>query len=72
MGKAFQCDNCLECFPGGTPYIIGEKELCGGCKRALEALSCVDWLEHMDTYTCDSYDERPSMIYFELGGGFNA
>lgn len=46
MSKAFQCENCLECFPGAAHHITkAGNEICSGCHRALEALAGSDPLD---------------------------
>ena len=43
MSKAYQCDNCLECYPGDAPYQGNNRnELCPGCFRALKFLGSID------------------------------
>ena len=43
MSKAYQCDNCLECFPGAPAKEIGEgKELCPRCLRGFQAFASMD------------------------------
>ena len=43
MSKAYQCDNCLECFPGVPAKVIGgEKEICHNCDRVYRAFASVD------------------------------
>ena len=43
MSKAYQCDNCLECFPGAPAKEIGEgKELCQHCLRVFQAFASTD------------------------------
>ena len=44
MSKAFQCNNCRECYPG-SPTIEnyqGDKDLCANCVRHLTALGVID------------------------------
>ena len=43
MSKAYQCDNCLEYFPGAPAKEIGDgKELCHRCLRGFQAFASID------------------------------
>ncbi len=42
MSKAFQCDNCLECFPGAPAHELRDREICSSCLRGLKALGVID------------------------------
>lgn len=42
MSKAFQCDNCLDCFPGSPEEVIGGKDICHSCVRVLKVLGTID------------------------------
>lgn len=42
MSKAFQCDNCLDCFPGSPEEVIDGKDICHSCVRVLKALGTID------------------------------
>ena len=47
MSKAFQCDNCLECFPGEPEKVIDRKDLCYSCVRVLKVLGAIDPVAHI-------------------------
>lgn len=50
MGKAFQCDSCLECFPGNAHHTTSSgKEICSGCRRVFEAFAGFDPLANSVT-----------------------
>jgi hypothetical protein len=43
MSKAYQCDNCQECFPGAPAKELGDgKELCHRCLRGFQAFASMD------------------------------
>lgn len=43
MSKAFQCDNCLECFVGDAHKVLPNgDEVCSDCLRVIKALSTIN------------------------------
>ena len=43
MSKAFQCDNCLECFVGDAHKVLPNgDEVCSDCFRTIKALSTIN------------------------------
>lgn len=60
MSKAFQCENCFECFPGGAHHTLADgAEVCSGCFRAIKALSTIDYFATVKLRPDSTTDWKP-------------